>query len=61
MKLLIFFGLFGESFLYILALFLKVKVHNWRMCLGLQNFKYFFWYAGYFLYTYIYFFWGGGG
>ena len=31
---------FGESFLYILGLFLAVKIHNWKMCLGLLNFKY---------------------
>ena len=53
-------GLFGESFLYILGLFLEVKVQNWKMCLGLLNFKY-FWGMPYIPYIFDYFFGGMGG
>ena len=35
-------GLFWGSFLYILGLFLKVKVQNGNIFLGSQNFKYLF-------------------
>ena len=34
-------NIFGESFIYILGLFLKVKVQNLKMFLGLLTFKYF--------------------
>ena len=34
-------GLFWGSFLYVLGRFLKVKVQNWNICLGLLNFIYF--------------------
>ena len=51
MKLLIVLGVitkqdyFEGLFLYILVLFLKVKVQNWNIFWGLLNFKYFWGYV----------------
>ena len=47
MKLCIFFGvttkqLFGGSFIYISGLFLKFKVQNWNIFLGIAKFQTFF-------------------
>ena len=63
-------GVFLGSFLYILGLFLKVKVKNWIFfffflggggCVwGVLNFKYCFRLCLIFL-IFFFFFWGGGG